>query len=282
MPIFITRFFQSLSQTKRWQLHWLDGVVLAVIIISLTGLLWSRSERKTQWIPVQIKVSQDEWWWGALGPENWYLRNLQPGTEGFNSFGAQIAEVEKVELIEMAEARNQAMVTVKLKVSFDAKKQQYFFGFQPLEVGRGIELSFNKQQVKGLVTSIDQPALPVVEKSVRLFLNRVDPTVAKTFKVGMQSLTSTGEVIAEITELKVSQALDDNFSDIRGQIVVVPNPQYDDIVAVVKLRLSQDGDSYYYADGQPVKVGGFLTVQFPQNVLAKAQVLEWVTPTVVQ
>jgi hypothetical protein len=261
---------------QRWQWHWLDGLVLGAIIIALGGLLWMRLQRQTQWVTTQIEISQEEWWWKAEGPAYWYLNRLEPGTPSFNSFGEQVAVVDKVELVDIGDSRQRALVTVKLKVSYDAQKQQYVFGFQPLQVGRAVELSFGKQQFKGLVTSIDQPALPMVERSVRIKIKKLNPTIAKSYKVGLQSLTNTGEPVATITQLQVTQAMEDNFSDIRGQIVVVPNSGYIDVIAVVKLRLTQDGDQYYFADGKPVKVSGLITIQFPQALMKEAQILEWV------
>ncbi len=256
------------------QKHWLDLIVIGVIITALATLLWLRSQRQTQWLLVQVKVSQEEWWWSANSPEYWYAQNLQSGTKGQNSFGETVAEVVKVDLTDAGMARNQVRVWAKLKVSYDPKKEQYIFGFQPLQVGRGLELNFGSQQVKGLVVSLNEEPPQAAEREVKVKLFEVDPQTAQAIKLGLENKNSTGEVLAKITELHVGQTIRSEFSDLRGRMMLVVDPNYVQVEATIKMKLLKDGERYISPDGQAVKIGGEITVQFPQTLLLKALVLD--------
>ncbi len=254
--------------------HWLDLIVIGVIITALLSLLWLRSQRQTQWIVVQVKVSQEEWWWQGSNPEYWYAQKLQAGTKGQNSFGETVAEVVKTELTDTGMARNQVQVWAKLKVSYDSKKDQYIFGFQPLQVGRGLELNFGSQQVKGLLVSLDQELPQFVEGVVRIKMFQVDPQAAKAIMLGMENKNSAGDVLAKITELRITQTVRSEFSDIRGRMIQVNDPNYVQVEASIKMKLLKDGEKYISTDGQSIKVGGETTIQFPQTVLIRALVLD--------
>lgn len=248
--------------------------MLVIIITALSVLLWLRSQRQTQWILAQVKVSQEEWWWQGNNPEYWYAQNLQAGTLGQNSFGETVAEVARVELIDSGLGRNQVQVWAKLKVSYDAKKNQYIYGFQPLQIGRGVELSFGSQQVKGLLTSLGGNLPEFVERSVKIKMFQVDPQAAKGVKLGLESKNSLGEVLAKITDLRVTQTVRSEFSDIRGKMIQVSDPNYVQIEATIKMRLLSDGEKYLTPDGQAIKVGGETTLQFPQTVLTRALIVD--------
>lgn len=256
------------------QKHWLDLLVIGVIITAILALLWFRSQRQTQWIVAQVKVSQEEWWWQGSNPEYWYAQNLQVGTKGQNSFGEAVSEVTKIEFIDTGLARNQVQVWAKLKVSYDPKKDQYIFGFQPLQVGRGLELTFGSQQVKGLLISLNEESPQTIEQTVRVKLFQVDPYAAKAIVLGMENKNSNGEILAKITDLRVTQTIRSEFSDIRGKMIQVSDPNYVQVEALIKMRLYKDGEKYITPDGQPIKVGAETTIQFPQTVLTRALILE--------
>lgn len=265
---FISRFVNFVQK------HWLDLLVIGVIITAILALLWFRSQRQTQWIVAQVKVSQEEWWWQGSNPEYWYAQNLQVGTKGQNSFGETVSEVTKIELIDTGLARNQVQVWAKLKVSYDPKKDQYIFGFQPLQVGRGLELTFGSQQVKGLLISLNEESPQTIEQTVRVKLFQVDPYAAKAIVLGMENKNSNGEILAKITDLRVNQTIRSEFSDIRGKMIQVSDPNYVQVEAAIKMRLYKDGEKYITPDGQPIKVGAETTIQFPQTVLTRALILE--------
>ena len=265
--------FKSKLAGFLWK-HWLDLVVVGVIITALLVLLWLRSQRQTQWIVAQVKVSQEEWWWQGSNPEYWYAQNLAAGTLGQNSFGETVAEIIKVELTDAGQARNQVQVWTKLKVSYDPKKDQYIYGFQPLQVGRGLELSFGSQQIKGLLIGLGQESPQTVERIVRVKMFQVDPQAAKAIVLGMENKNSVGEVLAKVTDLRVGQTVRSEFSDIRGRMILVSDPNFTQVEASIKMRLLKDGDKYISPDGQAIKIGGEATIQFPQVVMTRALILD--------
>ncbi|HCC84863.1 MAG TPA: hypothetical protein DEP87_04235, partial [Candidatus Pacebacteria bacterium] len=169
------------SSWQLWRRHWLDVIVLMVIITVISGLLLMRSQRQTEWVTVQLKVAPEEWWYRGMKSDYWLAQNLLPGTIGTNSFGEAVAEVVSVEIFDVGEAKNQIQVWAKLKVSFDSKKQNYIFGFQPLQIGRGLELNFGSQQIKGVVVNLDQTSVTRMMKTVKLQVFSVNPYVASTY-----------------------------------------------------------------------------------------------------
>lgn len=256
-----------------WQ-HWLDLVVIGAIVAGVFMLLQMRSQRQTQWVMVQIKVSQEEWWWQANGPEYWYGQNLIAGTEGHNSFGETVAELVKIESSDAGLARNRVIIWTKLRVNYDEEKNEYIFGFQPLQVGKGIELSFGPQQIKGLVVGIGQEIPAPVERLVEIKVFQLDPKAAESLKKGLENKNSAGETVLKIEALEISQTVRSEFSDIRGRMVQVDDPNFVQIWANIRMRVTEDGERYITSDGQPLKIGGEIALQFPQTVLTRAVVLD--------
>jgi hypothetical protein len=270
----LPQLYQQIKLQLR--LHWLDLAVVCVIIAVGAVLLWQRVQRKTEWLSVQVKVTHEDWWWAGLNPETWYTQNLTSDAGGFNSFGEKVIQVENVQTIDTGAGRNQVIIQAKLKVSYDPKRDQYIFGFQSIQVGKGLELDLGKQQIKGLVIAMDQQNIKPVERLVKLRIGSIDPTVAETFTAGLTAKTLTGDPIATIVKVKTYPTIEAHYSDIRNQVMTVPNPQLATVEAVMKLKLYQSGDQYLYADGSPVKIGSALTIQFPQVVFPAAEVMEWV------
>lgn len=267
------QFLKTVKQ--KIKLHWLDLGVLGLIITVAGVLLWQRAQIKSEWLTVQVKIVPEEWWWRADGPEDWYSQDLQSGKWGFNSFGDKVAQLQNIQTLDIGSGKNQITVWVKLKVGHNLKRDQYIFGFQPIQVGKGLELDFGKQKIKGLVVGMEHDDLKYIEKSIKLRIAALDPITAKAFFVGQQSKTLTGETLATIKRLKITPSVESHYSDIRKQIVNVQNPQFVTLEADIKLKLRQVGEQYLYIDGEPVKIGDSLWIQFPNVVFPDARVIEW-------
>jgi|GEM_PF-1798556 len=269
----LSQLFKQLKQQIK--LHWLDLVVVGLIIAAGGFLLWQRSKITSEWITVQIKVAPDEWWWPSVGPESWYSQELKTGDWGFNSFGEKVIQIQNVQAIDIGSGRDQIIVWAKIKVGYNSKRDQYIFGFQPIQIGKSLELDFSRQRVKGLVVALEKKDFDYIEKTVKLRVAALDPIVAASFFIGQDSKTLAGEPMATITDLKILPSIESQFSDIRQRIVLVSNPQFVTLELTVKLKLRRVGEQFQYIDGQPVKLGQSLPIQFPQVTLPDARVIEF-------
>ena len=192
----MSKFFK-----QQLKLHWLDLIVVLIIIAIGAVLLWQRAQRKTEWVNVQVRISQAEWWWKAEGPESWLAQAIDPQAVSLNSFGEKVGEVQKVQIIDTGSGRNQIMVWLKLKVNYDPKRDEFNFGFQTLQVGEELEIALGQQIIKSLIVALDKKEVLPVEKVVKLRIGQIDPAVADTYYVGMQAESLEKETLAKITKL---------------------------------------------------------------------------------
>ncbi len=235
-------------------------------------MLWFRQSRKTEWVTVAIRVTNTEWWWPGADPSQWYAAGLKVGDQAFNTFGQPIAEIAKLDLVDVGAAKQRMTVHVRLQVKYDPMKQLYIFNFQPLQVGRPIELGFGEHNLSGVVSAVNTPEEPTTYKTVEIKIIKAKPWEAAELKAGLQEIDRNGEVLSKILAVSTTPNLTRVYSDIRGEMIQVANSDFRDVTLTVQLKSHQIDFVWYYVDGAQLKVGDEIWLQFPTVTIKAAQI----------
>src|SRR3989344_427073 len=261
-----------IHKIKSIHLNPIDHLVIFSIAIVLGTFLYFSISKKTEWIDVRMVISKDEWWYEGQPPQYWYVDNIESGQVSYNAFGEKIAEIINIESFDIGGYRRRSYVDVKLKGSYDNTRKLYLYNYQPLQIGKPIDLTFGKHNVKGLVTYIDSDEITYFTKKIEVILLRIEPWVAESYKTGMQMKDSQNRVLATVNSIDIKLARQISFSDIRGQNIEVINPQLRDVSLQITIKTFKSSETFYFVDRAAIKIGEKIWFQFPEAVVRDAEI----------
>lgn len=257
---------------KKSRLNIFDTLVIIIVIAIIGTLFWFRISRKTEWINIRMLISNDEWWWDSAPPQWWYVDELQNGLTAQNSFGEKTAVLSNVEVFDIGTYRRRAYVDIKLKGSFDKNRQLYLYNFQPLQIGKPLDLTFGKNNVKGLVIYINKGEVTYQNRRIEVKIFKIRALEAESLVRGLEMKDSLGRILASIDDVQISPSLEYVFSDIRGQNVAVTNPLYRDVTLQLTIKTFISANSEHFMDRSAIKVGEKIWFQFPKTVIRDAEI----------
>ncbi len=249
-----------------------DLSVITIVLLVLGTFLWLRMAQKNEWISLRVMVTNDEWWWQGNPPQFWYADNLRPNQQAYNSFGEKVAEITNVESFDVGAYTRRLYVDVQLKGAYDKKRKIYLYNFQPLQIGKPIDLTFGKNNVRGLITYINDPKIDYTKKKIEVTLRQVRPWVAGSYLPGMEMKDSLGRVLARIDSAQTTLAQNYDFSDIRGKKILVVDPDYRDVTLQLTIATFRSGDTAYFIDRAAIKIGEKIWFQFPNAAIRDAEI----------
>lgn len=267
----------SLNTIKKFlTTHFFDVLIGVVIILTISTLLWFRQSKKTKWIETTIQITNAEWWWPGVNPNQWYTADLHVGDQSFNTFGQPVAEVIGLDTVDVGEQRQKTIIRVKLEAKYDAQKQVYLFNFQPLQIGKPIELGFGKHNISGVVSAVNSGKTPTEYRTIEVKLIKIFPWEANALQKGMQNVGRDNEVLLEVLNVQSSPHTSRVFSDRRGEMIQTVNADYRDVTALLRLKSYQADSVWYYIDGSQLKIGTEIWLQFPTVTVKEAKIIRLV------
>jgi len=267
------RIIQKIKFLKR-RLNFFDLVVFFILFLVLIFLAYNRLQRQSTWVNVRLSVENTDWWYKGSSPAYWYINDLEVGDSVKNSLGNPIVEVINIDNYDMGGYYRDIYVDLKVKVDFNKKKNQYSYEFKPLIVGSSLTLNFDKEQLKGLVVKIDEKEMEYFYKTIKVEKKFAYPNLADQVVVGSKSYDSNGNLFAEILDVKKQVATNYEFSDLRGQNILVRNPDYRDLEVVLKIKCFKDVDREFYINKTVIKIDSRIWVQFQNFALEDARIIE--------
>jgi len=252
------------------KLNTIDYLVIGFVVLAIVLLLYSRYSKKSEWITVKLMIGNQDWTWDSELPQYWLVDNLYSGMVSYNSFGEKIAEIVDIQSFDKGAYRRYAELDLRIKGFHDQNKDVYFHDYKPLEIGKPLELTFEKYNVKGLITHITQGQEHLTEKKIQVELLEREPWEASSLSEGMEMRSSSGTLLAKIDKLDSRITSSYKFSDIRGQYIRTYNPQYRDITIDLSIYTYQSNNVDYFVDRAAVKVGDEIWFQFPKTVIRRA------------
>lgn len=260
--------------------NYFDFFILLTILLVLGFFLYNRFQRKSQWINVRVSVENSDWWYKGNSPYYWYASNIKDGDIAYDSFGKKVAEVIKVDNYDFGGPYRNIYVDLKVRVSFDKKRQQSLFEFKPLVVGSPVIFNFSSQQLRGLIVKVGENEIDYSYKVVKIRRKSfpkntlIYPEMTEKIKVGDKSFDSNNNLMAEVVDVKKTISSYYEFSDIRGQNIKVVNPDYRDLEITLRIKTFKDLDRNFYINQAVVKVGSTVWFQFPEYSLEDYEIIE--------
>lgn len=257
---------------KKLRLNIFDGIIVTLVILAIGALLWLRTGKQSQWITLRINISNDDMWYEAAPPQWWYVENLAPGAISKNSFGETVAEIINVEIFDIGAYRKRAYVDLRVRGSYDTKRQVYLYNYQPIQIGKSLDLTFGKNNVHGVISYIN--ALPnYTDRTIEVRIPAVSQWVADSYAVGATMTDSQGAVLAKIISVTTTPTTANEITQTtdNGQIKL-SNAGYKDISLQLRIKTFRSGNVDFFIDRAAIKIGGIIWFQFPQTAIRGAEI----------
>jgi len=266
-----------------YKLHFLDILIIFVVLVVITMLFWLRISRKTQWITVRMIISNDEWWWEGSPPQWWLGDSLSVGQTARNSLGETIAQIDDVENFDIGEFYRRTSVDIKLRGTYDQRRQLYLFNYQPIQAGKSLDLTFGKTNVHGVITYIENLPDSYQDKTIVVKMSAVRPWIAQSYKEGMEMKDSLHRTLAKITAVSVSPTeATEIIEGVTGKSSATQNGTerkyppslFRDVTLTVSLKTYESGGIQYFLDRAAIKIGEKIWFQFPQTIAREAEIIQ--------
>jgi len=257
------------------KLNFFDYLVFFLLFLVLLFFIYNRLQRRVVWTNVRIAVENVDWWYGSGAPPRyWYANDLAVGDQAKDSFGQTVAEVVNIDNYDQGGPYRMIFVDLKLRVDFDKNKNQYLYEFKPLSVGSSLIINFPQHQLRGIIVQTGADEIDYFFKTIRVVKNGVYKPIADQIKEGDKAYDSSGNVVAEIIEVKKAVTNFYTFSDIRGEMIKIFNPDYSDLDIVLKVKAFNTLDRDFYINNTVLKVGSKIWLQFKDYAIEDAQIIE--------
>ncbi|MFC1646814.1 DUF4330 family protein [Patescibacteria group bacterium] len=275
----IKKLLQFLSKLKK-----IDWIVIIIFTIG-TVLLVISSLKKNRWITITIKVQitpASVSYYGET-PPYWLANQIKPGDVQYDSLGQQNLKVISVK--SWGFTTPETWVTASVKAKYLKNQEKYVFMYQPLEIGRPINVTINGTSIRGLVTTVEgfsdeRPTYDILVKArlhddyspYSTYTRGVNPWMADALKIGQIMKNSNGTKVAEIIDKEESDA-ERIVTTSSGNIILDKDPLKKDVILTVKLKVIKQNNTYIYLEDKPIKVGFSFPI-YLEHV--------FVTPTVIE
>lgn len=250
-----------------------DGLVILVLLVVAGSFLWLRLSRKTEWVNVRVVVSNDEWWWEGAPPQWWYADGLSVGQSAYDSFGKKIVEITNIQNFDIGGYRRRVFIDVKLRGAYDTKRQVYLYNFQPVQVGKPLDLTVGKNNVRGVVTYIENAPQAYQEKKIEVKIFGVRPWVASSYTQGLTMKDSLNRPLVSIEDVVVEPSVATLIVETTGGVEKRYAPSlFRDVTLRVRIKVFQSNGVDYFVDRAAIKVGEHIWFQFPQAAIRDAEI----------
>jgi len=257
------------------KLNIFDYLIIFLLLFVLIFFIHNRLQRRVVWTNVRVAVENVDWWYGSgTPPRYWYGNNLLAGAQAKDAFGQTVAEVVDIDNYDQGGPYRMIYVDLKLRVDFDKNKNQYLYEFKPLSVGSSLIINFPQHQLRGIIVQTGADEIDYFFKTIRVVKNGVYKPIADQIKEGDKAYDSSGNVVAEIIEVKKAVTNFYTFSDIRGEMIKTFNPDYSDLDIVLKVKAFNTLDRDFYINNTVLKVGSKIWLQFKDYAIEDAQIIE--------
>lgn len=243
-------------------LNVLDWLIILLIAGGALFLAIS-SINRDRWITIEFKVTLAPVYSFGVpdSPPSWLTEKFTIGDVQYDSLGQKNLEITNIR--SWGWGYRQTWVTAQVKAKYKPSQKKYTFQYQPLEVGRAIDITINGTQIHGVVTSVEgtsdnRPRYDIVVDS-RLLQNDgyqrgVEAWIADAFEQGETMKDLNGNILAEVLKKEVRPAERIITTD-NGSVFLGSDPLRKDVFLSLKLKVTKDNDTYFFLEDYPIKVG---------------------------
>lgn len=264
------------KRSYKQDLFWFRFNILVVffIVVIVLALFFRFLLLEDQFVDIEMVGSAGEWWYSERQTPGWLTDSLMVGAVEITPTGKKVAQIIDIQSYE--EGPNIIFLArVRLLVSKTPRNNTYRFKQQPLSIGSVITLAPGNTKLIGNVTNIFEQNSPDQTKFVNVVVKLYDryPWFADHIKVGDRYLDPiTGEPRMEVTKKTVLPAEAVGFTS-TGSLTSTHNAQKRDILLTLKIQANHRGNTYFFANYQPIKIGNELYLPMSDYNLYNAKVV---------
>jgi len=252
-----------------------DFVLLCIGVFLFFGFFFF-FYRKAEYVNIRVKVTDQDVLYAKTQPETWYANRFEVGDVERDTLGRVISEIVGVERFNVTSRLKAVYLDLKVRATYDTRTKLYSARGKPLIFGTPVRFNFSTITFDGIVTEFPKSEYQKnlrVENMKVVVLQRwirpdgvtgvtVEPTTIQSIKKGDKIYNSSGEVLAEVLEVKIRQAERTVETD-KGELLLRYDPIYKDGIYTLNIRARVFNDEPFVFDNIPVKLGEVLPLNFP-------------------
>ena len=259
------------------KIHPVEWIVI-ILAVSIVSFAISSSLNRDQWLTVEFKIEQtgpNPFYTDIYLVPQWFADKVNIGDVQYDNMGQKNFEI--IDIKRWGIQSEKTWVKAKVKAKHKSAQNTFTFLYQPLEIGRTIDISLNGAYVKGTVINIDGYSAGRLTQDIiikaRLIDNRtpysaytrgVDVWVANSLQKGQTMTGFSKKVLAEILEVEVRNA-ERTVVTADGRVIQSEDVLKKDVFLTVRLHVSKQHDTYIFLEDIPLRIGMSLPLLFNQT-----------------
>lgn len=252
----------------------------ALITVSVILFLVASSLNQEKWVTIEFKVSLSPSYFpynGGGDAPYWLAEKIRPGDYQYDNIGNKNMKILSIK--KWGYQNKEMWVTASVKAKYKPKQKKYTYLYQPLEIGRTIDVTINGSNIHGIVSSIqgfsDTRPGRTITISARLidssspystYTRGVEPWIADAIKKDAQMKDVSGNTIAKILDVSVAPAQRVVTTD-TGQVILSEDPFKKDVFLTIQMNVIQQDGNYMFLEDKPIIIGWSVPIFLEKVVL---------------
>jgi len=267
---------------------WFDYSALIIIAIVLF-IAFFFFYRKSEYVDIRIKVTDQNVLYAQTYPQNWYANSFRKGDIERDLLGRVITEIIGVESFNVDNTEKAVYLDIRVKATYDSRTKLYSARGKNLTFGTPVRFNLSEVTFDGIVTEFPnseiQENLIVIykradvlvkgEQKTKEGIEVIEPQVLESIEKGDKIVDSNGRLLAEVIDIKINPA-EKITQDERGNVYLKRDPYYKNARITLNLRTKVvNGESYIF-DDYPLRMGKEISLIF-SDVFVKGQIVDIMT-----
>lgn len=270
---------RSIYRNILYKITPLDWIIISIASGIIVFFIAS-SLNQEKWITIEFKVTNSPAYFPNDGGGNspyWLADTIREGDIQYDTVGNKNLEV--ISIKKWGFQSKELWVTASVKAKYKSKQKKYSYLYQPLEIGRSIDIAINGANIHGIVSKIqgfsDTRQLHTVHIKAQLvdtwssystFTRGVEPWIANAIQNDAKIFDSSGKEIASIEEVN-SKPAQRVVTTIDGKAITAEDPLKKDVFLTIKLSATKDGETFMFLEDKPIVIGGSIPLYFNDVVI---------------
>lgn len=230
--------------------------------------------RRVQYVIVRFKVTDENVLYATTNPTNQYAESFVVGDHEKNELGQVTSEILGVERFNLRPDQQVVYLDMKLKAQYNPRTNQYTLRGKSLLYGETFEFNLMHSHFRGIVVrtpgdseDMGKPEVIVVNAQLRYDSRYysdsygVPDFIAKSVHVGDTVVSSSGRILAKITNIKALPAKRTIVTS-GNQLLEVVDPKLMDLFLTLELSSTIINGNTYIFDFVPLHINTELTLNF--------------------
>ena len=257
-----------------------------LIILTILFVAFFFFYRKSVYIDIRVKITDQEILYASESPLNWYADRFIEGDVERDVLGRVISEIKNVETFNVSSLQKAVYLDIRVKATYDSRTKLYSARGKTLVFGAPVKFNLSGITFEGIVTEfpnsefqknivITNEVAEVLVKGVRETMNGkefIEPQVINSIMVGDNIIDSNGVILAEVININVRPTKRVTQDD-KGNLLLVSDPYYKDALITLKLRTKIVNKTSYIFDNFPLRLNEELLLTF-NNLFVKSKIIK--------